>query len=222
MTKLINGKPTTKEQVIKLYEGLIHHMAIKWRGDYSDEDLVSEGMIGLMQAYDRYDPSKNNEFLIFARPYIQGYMLKLMRKPQGATVPHGIVELGWSITRNDLYELPAAEIAEKLGKPRAHVERALVYLHTRTMERWDKSLVDGEDTNTLADITGRPDDHTNIFVSEFINSLDGREQTIVQCLYKEMPQREIAAIIGVSQMQVSRLIKKIGEKYREYNLEGVS
>ena len=196
-------------------------MAIQWKGEYTHEDLASEGMIGLMQAYDRYDPTKNDEFLIFARPYIQGHMLRLKRKPVGVAVPHGIVEIGWAINRNELNGLPTEEIAERLKKPVGHVERALLYLHTRNPERMDKHVSDDVDS-LMHDIIGRWGDFTQVFVDEFTESLDEREKVVLRCLYYDMPQREIASIIGKSQMTVSRTITAIQDKYRIYQTEGVT
>jgi RNA polymerase sigma-B factor len=73
-----------------------------------------------------------------------------------------------------------------------------------------------EATLTYYDAFGTEDDQTVIFVREFISRLDDRSRTIVELRHQDLSQHEIAAVIGCSQMHVSRLLAKVGKQYLSY------
>lgn len=213
--KLIDGVPRSLDWIIQRYAGLVHHLAFRHQGEYEKDDLVSEGYIGLIKAYRRYDQGKNSRFQAYAWSYINGSMLRLNRKPTQIYFPHQIVSKAWIIVKHDLEDESVTEIAQALNISNSHAERALLYLHIRNPERMDKILfVDGE--VQLHDVIGSVDDLTGSFVEDFLNSLVDRERIIVNCLLQDMNQREIAKVVGVSQMHISRIVRRIREKYEDW------
>ena len=220
MTKLIDGKPRTLDDIIQEYAGLVRHIAIRYEGDYEADDLASEGMIGLMHAYDRYDDSKGVPFDAFSRTIVIGRMLRLNRKPStGVHYPKDVVEIAWSIRKHELTDSAVEDIATTLHKPATHVERALHYLHYRGTIRMDAVI--GEDDATQHDLNGTSDDHTELMVSDFISTLTETERLIVDELYKGTYQSVIGKQLGMAQYQVSRALNVIRDKYENYNREGV-
>jgi RNA polymerase sigma factor (sigma-70 family) len=102
-----------------------------------------------------------------------------------------------------------------------YVERALEYLKIKHPLYLDKSTNEEESkVLSLHESHGRPDDLTIVEVNDFIAGLPERDKVIVMGLYQELSQREISKIVGVSQNHVSRLIRRIKDKYNSYQSVG--
>ena len=216
--KIIDGELHTRESIIKKYNKLVHKHAHKLSGDHEQEDLVSEGFIGLILAFDRYDPESDFKFGTFAHHNVRGRMLNLTRRStSNAHCPHEIVSLAWVMQREELVSVDPEIVAKKLSKPVEHIRRALLYLHTRSVERFDAPLGDNDmEKMTLGDVEGSYDDKSTLIVADFLEKVSERDKVIVAELTLGKTQAEISKLIGVSQYHVSRLRKEIQRKYHEY------
>lgn len=216
--KIIDGELHTRESIIKKYSKLVHKHAHKLTGDHEQEDLVSEGYIGLILAFDRYDPDSGVKFGTFAHHNVRGRMLNLTRRSTyNAHCPHEIVSLAWVMQRKELVGVNPEIVASKLSKPVEHIRRALLYLHTRSVERFDAPLGDNDmEKMTFGDVVGSYDDKSTLVVADFLEKVSERDRTIIAELTFGKTQLEISKLIGVSQYHVSRLRKEIQNKYYEY------
>lgn len=195
------------------------------------EDIFQVACMGLMYAVDRYDPDKGFEFDTFASPTIIGEIKKYYRDKQFIIrIPRRIQELNREINRarttleHQLMSPPTiSDIAEYLEVTEEEVIEALegnnvIYPKSLSME-FDNSNSDSQDT-TLIDLIGSADDNMeNISLVEDmrrrLTTLNPVERIIIEeRYYKGKTQKEVAKIIGKSQMTVSRLEKKVMEKLR--------
>ena len=217
MQKIIDGELHTRETVITRHAGLVRNIAKRMVGEYEVDDLVSEGNIGLVLAFDRFDPDKGLKFSTYAHHIVRGQMMRLMRRPaSGPKWPHGIISIAWAIQREELHDMKLEVIADKLNEPVRHVERALSYLYHRNVYRLDGALAVEEVEGTLGDVVGSHDDESVLIVNDFLQTLTERDRVIVRELLLDKSQSEIGKIIGVSQNHVSRLRMGIQKKYEEY------
>lgn len=224
--------PATRETLILAHRGLASFLASKFtdRGE-PPEDLFQVAQVGLINAVDRYDPSRGIEFSTFATPTIVGEIRRHFRdKLWSVHVPRRLRELnralmqsvdvlsqrlGRSPTINELAEesgVPFDVVLEALEAGRAYTPASL------DAERGEEE--DGRAAGALAQALGHEDpeierveDRTTIEWA--LGRLSVREREIVMLRFSEqLSQSEIARRLGVSQMHVSRLQRSAVERLR--------
>ncbi|WP_152655455.1 RNA polymerase sigma factor SigB [Oceanobacillus sp. CFH 90083] len=221
-----------QENIVLTYQNLVGSIARKYsKNSTIHEDLVQVGMIGLLGAIKRYDPSYGKSFESFAIPTIIGEIKRFIRdKTWSVHVPRRIKELGPKI-RKSADELTTKnqksptiqEIAEHIGVPEEEI------LETMEMSKSYKALSvdhkieadsDGSEVAIL-DLIGNEDNNLKSLEQKMILEkvfpvLSEREQMILECTYfKNMSQKETGEILGISQMHVSRLQRRALRKLRE-------
>lgn len=221
-----------QEKLVLAYKDLVESLARKYSKNSSiHEDLVQVGMIGLLAAVRRFDPSFGKSFESFAIPTIIGEIKRFIRdKTWSVHVPRRIKELGPKIKKtideltNSNQQSPTVrEIADYLGVSEEDI------LETMEMGRSYKALsVDRKveatgDGSTVAilDLVGNQDDgfeniDHKMLLEKIMPVLSEREQQILKCTYFEnMSQKETGKLLGISQMHVSRLQRRSLRKLRE-------
>lgn len=194
------------------------------------DDIYQVASIGLIYAIDRYDLGKGFEFSSFATPTIIGEIKKHFRdKGWTIRVPRRIQELSQKINlaRNTLNQklqrIPRVEeIADYLDVTTEEVLEAMEASKVYTPQSLDTPYEsDGEDKETtLGDLVGSEDKsfleiENNDFLEIIINKLNDVEKKIIEYRYfQRKTQVDIAAELGISQMTVSRVEKKIMERFR--------
>lgn len=220
-----------REEIIKRHIYIAEILSKKYsnRGiDY--DDIYQVACLGLVYAVDRFDVSKGFEFSSFATPTIIGEIKKHFRdKGWTIRVPRRIQELSQKINlaRNtlnqELQRIPRVEeIAGYLGVTSEEVLEAMEASKVYTPQSLDTPYEsDGEDKETtLADLVGMEDKsfseiENNDFLSMIINKLNDVEKKIIDYRYfQRKTQVDIAEELGISQMTVSRVEKKIMERFR--------
>ncbi|HEX3788971.1 MAG TPA: SigB/SigF/SigG family RNA polymerase sigma factor [Pseudonocardiaceae bacterium] len=212
-----------RDQLVAQYLDLARGLARKfdWRGDQS-EDLVQVATIGLIQAIDRFDVERGN-FHAFAIPTIVGELRRYFRDTGWAVrVPRQYKELHTTIAsaRDELsQELGRAprpsELADHLGLSRERVYEALVASAGKQGSSLDAWMAEpsgdrfGYEDARLSEVDNRE------VLGPLLAELPEREQRIIVLRFvREMSQADIARRVGVSQMQVSRLLSKTLERLR--------
>ncbi len=190
------------------------------RGESLD-DLVQVARVGLVNAVDRFDAAKGGDFVAFAVPTMMGEVRRYFRDHSWAMhVSRGIRDLHVRIGRattgllQQLGRAPTAgELAEEVGVDRQTVVDCLVAGDAYRPRSLDAPAPDSDDENRcIADSIGDIDHQLEAVtdretVSSLLNTLSDRERRIVQMrFFDSMTQSQIAARIGVSQMQVSRIL----------------
>lgn len=214
-----------------LYEenvGLVYSIVKRFLGRGVEmEDLIQIGSIGLIKAVDKFDLSYDVKFSTYAVPMIVGEIKRFLRDD-------GILKISRSIkeTHYKVYQV-SQELEKKLGKEPTlkdiskeigmPMEELVLVMEAKTeVESLQKPIFQGEGTEiSLMDklpenINYQENVLNRIFLEEILNTLDGKQRQLICMRYfQDMTQTEIAKRLGVSQVQVSRMEKKILEKLRE-------
>jgi RNA polymerase sigma-B factor len=209
-----------RDGLVSLHMPLVEHLARRFRnrGEPYD-DLVQVATIGLIKAIDRFDSDRGVEFSTYATPTILGEIKRYFRdKTWAMRVPRGMQELQLVIARardtltTEMGRSPTVgELAEAVGQP---FEEVLLTIQSQEARR-TRSLEEpmGEDM-TLADSVGGVDPdlaraEIRALLDDAFGVLSERDQEVLRLRFEEdLTQTEISNRIGVSQMQVSRLIRQ--------------
>jgi RNA polymerase sigma-B factor len=223
-----------RERLILEHLPLVHGLARRYanRGEPLD-DLIQVGTVGLIKAIDRYDPTRGNKLASFATPTILGEIRRHFRDRSWAVrVPRGIQEARAEIARavDDLsarlHRSPSIrEIAEASGLSEEDVLDALAAGSAQRPASLSGTSPDGEGDDSPMDVgvmdAGFEQAEARVALGEGIESLPARERVILHLRFTEgLTQSEIAAQVGISQMHVSRLIRRSLEQLRSSTGEG--
>ena len=224
---LENGDVRARDRLVEEMMPLVRSLANRYAGrGEPTEDLVQVGAIGLVKAIDRFELEKGVELSTYAVPTIVGEIRRHFRdRTWGVHVPRRLKELSMRLsrTRDDLSaELgrspTVAELAEAVGVDEEEVIDAL----QASKAYAPRSLDQPHDDDEPARPTGLADEERGYaalergsVVRQGLDTLDERERRIVVLRFlRGMSQSEIAAEIGISQMHVSRLLRKSLETMR--------
>ncbi len=194
----------------------------------SIDDLFQVGCIGLIKAIDNFNLDLDVRFSTYAVPMIIGEVRRYQRDNNAVRVSRGTRDLAYralqakeDISTRLQREATAAEIAEAIGSTEKAVCDAMEAI-VEPISLFDSVYGEGEDKvyviDKLAD-EGESDDSwiESISLKEAMKRLSEREMNIIERrFYKGRTQMEIAAEIGISQAQVSRLEKGAIDKLRKY------
>lgn len=221
-----------KTLIVEKYKALVHSISRKFARDrMMQEDLFQVGMIGLLSAIRRFDPSFGKSFEAFAVPTIAGEIKRFIRdKTWSIHVPRKVKELGPKIKK------AVDELTHKLERS-PKIEEIARYLDVEeedileTMELGrsynaisvdTKIEADSEGgTVTLLDLIGKQDNgferiNENLLLQKALKILTERERDILNMTYFEnLSQKEAGELLGISQMHVSRLQRRALVKLRE-------
>src|SRR3954454_24679206 len=188
------------------------------RGEPLD-DLIQVACIGIMKAIDGFDLSREVRFSSYATPTVLGEIKRYFRDRTWAVrVPRGMQELQLTVSRArdkltvELGRSPnVVELAQAVGVPFEEVLQTVQSQDARRTRSLSEPL--GEDM-TLADALGGADPELGraemrVLLHDAFGVLSARDQLILRLRFEQdLTQHEIALRIGVSQMQVSRLIRQ--------------
>lgn len=225
------GDAAARQELIMAYDGLARYLARKFknRGE-SDEDLEQVAYLGLIKAIDRFEPERGLEFSTYATPTIMGELRRHFRdKGWSVRVPRRLQELSQKINRatDDLAvalgHMPSVpEIAGHLGVSVDEVLEAMESSSAYSAVSFDTgSGTDDEDAPALIDHLGDEDKDLagiddRLLLEETISEFSPREQQIVRMRFIEgLTQVEIAQQLDISQVQVSRLLRKTLRRLQE-------
>lgn len=192
---------------------------------YDPEDLFQIGSIGLIKSIDKFDLSYEVRFSTYAVPMIIGEIQRFIRDDGTIKVSRTIKELGNKIriTKEELTKTlnrspTVQEVAEELGitpEEVAQAQEAVKNPHSIHETVYEN----GGEPITLLDQIADDDKQwfEKLSLEEAIRSLSERERLIVYLrYYRDKTQSEVAKRLGISQVQVSRLEKKILEEMKEH------
>jgi RNA polymerase sigma-B factor len=221
-----------REQLIEQYMSLVRSLARRYsyRGEQL-EDLVQIGAIGLIKAIDRFDVNRGVELTTYATPNIIGEIKRHFRdKGWSVRVPRGLQELNVQISRLmetltvQLGRSPTIpELAKAAGVEEEDVLEALESGRAYSSLSLSSGGGGGDDDDDLDPLESIGTEEHEYLVSEDravlepgLRVLDDRERLILHLrFFKGLTQSQIAQQVGISQMHVSRLIRRALEKIRD-------
>lgn len=222
---IIEAQNGNQEKMTKLVEennGLIWSIVKRFKDrGYELEDLYQIGSIGFIKSIKRFDTSFEVKLSTYAVPYILGEIKRFIRDDGSVKVSRSIKELAGKIKdiqskylKETGEEINITEIAKQLKIPKEEIAVALDSLKP-TISIYDDSYTNDEGgisfLDTLSTNVDEAETLTNkLTIKEMITNLEQREKEIILLrYYKNKTQMEVAKILGISQVQVSRIEKKI-------------
>lgn len=220
--------PGLRERIILAYLGLADRLADRYRGNRSVplEDLRQVARLGLVKAVDRYEPQRANPFIPYAVATVIGEIKRHLRDTSWRLrVPRGIKDLALRLCRA-IDELPqqlghsptVPELAEYLRATEDEVLEAIEVAQTRSAPSLDQPA--GEDGDAVlgdfvVDGGNREEIENLIVLPQLVGLLPERERRIVLLRYvDDLTQDQIAERMRMSQMHVSRLLRRALERMR--------
>lgn len=225
------GDMDAREKLVMSHLNLVRFIANKFknRGEPID-DLIQVGYLGLLKAIDRFDPSRGLEFTTFATPTIMGEIKRHFRdKGWSVRVSRRLQELSAKVNQatdtltSQLQRSPTiAEIADYLD---ATVDEVLEAMESSSayssVSLEAPSGADDDDTPSVIDRYATEDSDLaftddRIIIEEALASFSPRERDVIEMRFlKGMTQIEIAEKLGISQVQVSRLLRRTLKKIQD-------
>lgn len=209
---------STLEDLIKNNSNLINSICFKYRDYHDKEDLYQVGVVGLINAYNNYDPSYEVKFSTYAYPYIIGEITKYIRENKNIKISKDIVRLGKKINeyiekhyKVRGYKPSIDAISNMLGISPDKVSYAIDICKYETKSLSDV-INEGDKDLTLYDVTPNKQNITNDQLIDLNNAfkyLSGDEKKLlIDRYFRDLTQSEIAQKTGTNQVQISRLEKK--------------
>ena len=218
------GDKQARDTLVLGNQGLVWSVVQRFLGRGHDkEELFQIGCIGLMKAVDKFDVSYEVCFSTYAVPVIMGEIRRFLRDDGMVKVSRSMKEKGYLISnaRKELTDIlgrepELKELAEKTGL--SEEEIVLAVEANGEVESIYQSVYqsDGSEIYLLDRLK-----ENKLLIEELLQQLSGREQQLIKMRYFEnATQSQIAAKLGTSQVQVSRMEKKILLQMRKYMSQG--
>lgn len=222
---IVDAQNGNQEMMAKLVEennGLIWSIVKRFQGrGYELEDLYQIGSIGFIKSIKRFDTSFDVKLSTYAVPYILGEIKRFIRDDGSIKVSRSIKELAMKIRdvqarylREKGEEITIVQIANELKVSKEDVAIALDSLRPTVSIYEDNYSNDEGGISFLDTLSSNVDEaeqlSNKLAIKQLIENLEQREKELILLrYYKNKTQMEVAKILGISQVQVSRIEKKI-------------
>lgn len=223
-----NGDKEARDKIVQDNLGLVWSVVRRFasRG-YESEDLFQIGCIGLMKAIDKFDVTMDLKLSTYAVPMIMGEIKRFLRDDGMIKVSRSVKENGWRIKK------AADKIAKRQGRDAtmeeleketalSSEEIILAMEASMEVESIHKTVYQGDGSEiTLADKLAQTKDDkeeilNHMLLGQLLAELEDKERTLIMMRYfQDKTQTEVAKELGISQVQVSRLEKKILIRMRQ-------
>ncbi len=213
-----DGDQEARERLVNCNLKLVFNLVQRFvnRG-YELEDLFQIGTIGLIKAIDKFDLSYDVKFSTYAVPLIIGEIRRFLRDDSPVKVSRSVKEMANKINKSREKLLAAlgrdptiAEIAEDVGYDREEIVNAMEASHAPTSIYETLYQDDGDPIYLMDAITGSEGDDgawfDHLALKEVLQQLPEREKRVLLLrFFEDKTQTQVAEIMGISQVQVSRI-----------------
>jgi RNA polymerase sigma-B factor len=204
------GDEDAREQLIVSHLNLVRFLASKFknRGEALD-DLIQVGTIGLIKAIDRFEPERGLEFTTYATPTIMGEIKRHFRdKGWSVRVPRRLQELSAKVNQ-------ATDELTKEYQRSPSVQEIADYLQV-TVDEVLEAMESSSAYSSVSLEAGSSSDEDSPSIIEIISEFSPREQEVIRMRFVDgLTQVEIAEKLEVSQVQVSRFLRRTLKKMQE-------
>lgn len=197
---------------------LVHSLVKRYRGEYAEsEDLFQVGCIGLLKALKGFDPSRNTSFATYAVPVIAGEIKMYLRGQGTVKYSRAVKQQAGRVKRVQ------AELEQRLGRQptlkelaaACRLEQEEVLLALDALQQ--PLSLEAESQEQAAKLLAVPAETEEIIdrlaLREALSALPERERQIMFYRYfRRQTQQQVAALLGLSQMQISRIERKVLQK----------
>ena len=211
-----------RDELVERFLPLARSIAMRFAArSESFEDLQQVAAIGLIKALDRYDPSRG-AFSSFAVPTISGEIKRYFRdRTWSVRPPRDLQELTLRVDKcaeklaRTLQRVPTVrELADEVGVDEEAILEARYARQAKTGASMQARIGGDSDAVTLEDLLGGEDRELaiaeeRVVLDRLLNAVSERERRVLRMRFElDMTQAEIGEILGVSQMQISRIIRQ--------------
>ena len=212
----------TNEDVLQ-YSKYIYSIMKRFQNYANKEDLYQAGYIGLINAFNHYDDSYGAKFTTYAYPYILGEMYKLVTEDKNLKISGNIyklsrqIEKATNILAQKLKRYPTTlELANFLELDEIEINECLKLMNP--VLSTDALINNDENNLTIIDTISSPnlDLDTLLCMKDALNNLSEQERFILEHNIHNYTQEEIANMLGINQVKVSRELTKIKQKVKSY------
>ena len=223
-----SGDKEAREVLIEKNLGLVHHIVKRFLGrGYDPEDLFQIGVIGLMKAIDKFDLKLEVRFSTYAVPMITGEIRRFLRDDGMIKVSRSLKEMAVKVcmTREKLEkdygrEPTLEEVSEEIGATREEIVMAME--SASEVESLHKTIYQG-DGNAISLMDGIKEEKDaseelldHMLLNSLLGTLEEKERDLLRLRYfEDLTQVQVAKQLDMTQVQVSRMEKKILGKLRE-------
>lgn len=225
-----DGNDETRNQLLLHYVPLVRRIVLRMMPTYNAynefDDLVSCGIMGLMDAIEKFDIEQGVRFSTYASLRIRGEIIDQMRKSDWApsSLRRKINSINQAMEKLEMEHgrsVSEEEIASSLGMSESEVTEALeksyifniMHFEDMLSDTWTSIPSDENNENPSAYIEGQ---ELKRILAEMIDGLNEKERIVVSLYYyEEMTLKEIAAVLGVTESRVSQIHSKILMKLRD-------
>src|SRR5437762_33424 len=225
-----HGDTHAREELVERFLPLARQLARRYqRTNEPLDDLMQVASVGLVKAIDRFDPKRGTAFSTYAVPTILGELKRYFRDAGWAVhVPRGMQERVMGVnqaiaklSRETGRSPTATEVAEQIDEsPETVLEAMEAAIAYDAVSLDTPRTSDEDDGDTYADTMGMVDERFELVeytsaIGPTIRALPERDRLVLKLRFEEdLTQLEIAERIGVSQMHVSRLIRRALKRLR--------
>lgn len=223
IAKAQTGDEEAMTQLVENNKGLIWNIVKRFGGrGYEIEDIYQIGCMGFIKAIKRFDTSFEVQVSTYAVPYILGEIKRFIRDDGLVKVSRSTKELAMKILELQKEylnktgeEISITQISKILKIPKEEITYAIDCLRPVSSIYEESSSGSGDDSRTIIDKIGTGKDEAGgivdkLAIKQLIDNLNTREKEIILLrFYKDKTQSEVAKVLGITQVQVSRIEKKI-------------
>jgi RNA polymerase sigma factor for flagellar operon FliA len=234
------GSVEARNDIVLAYIGLVKKIVLRFKGSYNNygqlDDMISQGMIALIDAVEKFDPGMGNKFETFASLKIKGAVIDFMRKQDWIPRNQRSLVKELNTAYDALYaesgKEPAAEaIAERMGVSVAQLDKIMQKRHNAMMLSYEEAI--NEKMMTASPLLTEQKDadapeaemlreELKQKLTEAVGRLNEKERTVVSLYYYEnLKLKEIAGVMGITESRVSQIhsaaLMKLRHKIEEYN-----
>ena len=222
------GDENARAQLVEENTGLIWCVVKRFYGRGTEaEDLFQIGSIGLLKAIDKFDLGYDVKFSTYAVPMITGEIKRFLRDDGMIKVSRSLKKLSYKcgkkkeeLTERMGREPTVEELATSLGTEKEELVQAMEAA-TEVESIYRPIHQEGDSQLSILDRLeekSRPEEHllNRMMLSQILDGLDKEERQLIYLRYfQEKTQAAVGEILGISQVQVSRMEKKILERMRK-------
>lgn len=225
---LLPDDADARDELFERYSAFAGSLSRRFRSrDVHADDLEQVALVGLVQALERFDPQVGVKFTTFAGRTINGVLKRHLRDHAWSMrVPRSLKDGALQVSRSRAElvqrlgrEPTTEELAEHVDMSVEELSEALLAGDTYSLASLDAPLLEA-DSGTLGDTIGGEDADLELAadwpaVEAVLDRLTDREQQVLYLrFFEDLTQSEIAPLVGVSQVHVSRLLSKSLDKVR--------